>query len=36
MIEDMQARLLNPATQRGNIRGCKRFVPRPLGLGGTA
>jgi integrase/recombinase XerD len=26
MIEDMQARLLNPATQRGYIRGCKRFT----------
>ena len=26
MIEDMQARLLNPATQRGYIRGCKRFA----------
>ncbi len=26
MIEDMSARLLNVATQRGYIRGCKRFA----------
>jgi integrase/recombinase XerD len=26
MIEDMQARMLNVATQRGYIRGCKRFA----------
>jgi Phage integrase, N-terminal SAM-like domain len=26
MIEDMVARLLKPGTQRGYIRGCKRFA----------
>ena len=26
MIEDMAARLLKPGTQRGYIRGCKRFA----------
>jgi site-specific recombinase XerD len=33
MIEDMQARMLKPGTQRGYIRGCKRFAAflrRPL------
>ncbi len=26
MIEDMVARVLQPGTQRGYIRGCKRFA----------
>ena len=26
MIEDMAARMLNAATQRGYVRGCKRFA----------